>query len=133
MNGEQARSCFLTCPEAIEDFPFGPDTPVFKIKGKMFGFLRHKEGIAHINLKCRPEEAMVMRDIFEAVIPGYHMNKDHWNTVILNGTIPREEIENMIDTSYALVVRKLRKADRLALEIKYGPKKIYGNQENLTP
>ena len=73
-----------------------------------------------------------MRDIFEAVIPGYHMNKDHWNTVILNGTIPREEIENMIDTSYALVVKKLRKADRLALEIKYGQKKIYGNQENLT-
>ena len=132
MNGEQARSYFLTCPEAIEDFPFGPDTPVFKIKGKMYGFLRYKEDIAHINLKCNPEEALVIRDIFEAVIPGYHMNKEHWNTFILNGTIPREEIENMIDTSYALVVRKLRKADRLSLEIRHGQKKIYGNQENLT-
>ena len=125
MNGEQARSYFLSLPESLEDFPFGPDTPVFKIKKKMFGFLRHKNGIAHINLKCKPEEAMVIRDIFEAVIPGYHMNKEHWNTVILNGTVPREEIEKMIDTSYSLVVGNLRKSDRLALEIKYGKKRIY--------
>ena len=122
MNGEQARTYFLSLPESLEDFPFGPDTPVFKIKKKMFGFLRHKNGIAHINLKCKPEEAMVIRDIFEAVIPGYHMNKEHWNTVILNGTVPREEIEKMIDTSYSLVVGNIRKSDRLALEIKYGKK-----------
>ena len=127
MNGEGARTYFLSCPEAIEDFPFSADTPVFKIKGKMFGFLRYKENIAHINLKCNPEEARVIRDIFEAVLPGYHMNKEHWNTVILNGSIPTEEIENMIDTSYSLVVRNLRKIDRLALEIKYGRQKIYGN------
>ena len=125
MNGEQARTYFLSLPESLEDFPFGPDTPVFKIKKKMFGFLRHKNGIAHINLKCKPEEAMVIRDIFEAVIPGYHMNKEHWNTVILNGTVPREEIEKMIDTSYSLVVGNIRKSDRLALEIKYGKKRIY--------
>ena len=125
MNGEQARSYFLSLPESLEDFPFGPDTPVFKIKKKMFGFLRHKNGIAHINLKCKPEEAMVIRDIFEAVIPGYHMNKEHWNTVILNGTVPREEIEKMIDTSYYLVVGNLRKSDRLALEVKYGKKRIH--------
>ena len=98
MNGAEAKSYFLSCPDAIEDFPFGNDTPVFKIKGKMFGFLRYKENIAHINLKCNPEEARVIRDIFEAVLPGYHMNKEHWNTVILNGSIPTEEIENMIDT-----------------------------------
>jgi len=125
MNGEQARTYFLSLPESLEDFPFGPDTPVFKIKKKMFGFLRHKNGIAHINLKCKPEEAMVIRDIFEAVIPAYHMNKEHWNTVILNGTVPREEIEKMIDTSYSLVVGNIRKSDRLALEIKYGKKRIY--------
>ena len=70
MNGEQARSYFLSLPEAIEDLPFRPETPVFKIKNKMFGFLRHKEGVGHLNLKCRPEEAMIMRDIFESVIPG---------------------------------------------------------------
>ena len=125
MNGEQARSYFLSLPEALEDFPFRPDTPVFKIKTKMFGFLRYKEGVGHINLKCNPEEAMVMRDIFESVIPGYHMNKEHWNTVILDGTVPREEIESMIDTSYALVVQNLTKADRLRLEIRHGKSQIF--------
>ena len=68
---------------------------------------------------------MVIRDIFEAVIPGYHMNKEHWNTVILNGTVPTEEIKKMIDTSYSLVVGNLRKSDRLALEVKYGKKRIH--------
>ena len=125
MNGEQARSYFLSLPEALEDFPFSSDTPVFKIKGKMFGFLRYKEGVGHINLKCNPEEAIVMRDIFESVIPGYHMNKEHWNTVILDGTVPREEIESMIDTSYALVVQNLTKADRLRLEIRHGKSRIF--------
>ena len=125
MNGKQARSYFLSLPEALEDFPFRPDTPVFKIKTKMFGFLRYKEGVGHINLKCNPEEAMVMRDIFESVIPGYHMNKEHWNTVILDGTVPREEIESMIDTSYALVVQNLTKADRLRLEIRHGKSQIF--------
>ena len=125
MNGEQARSYFLSLPEALEDYPFSPDIPVFKIKTKMFGFLRYKEGVGHINLKCNPEEAMVMRDIFESVIPGYHMNKEHWNTVILDGTVPREEIESMIDTSYALVVQNLTKADRLRLEIRHGKSRIF--------
>tara|TARA_B100000470_G_scaffold183974_1_gene148938 strand:- start:238 stop:624 length:387 start_codon:yes stop_codon:yes gene_type:complete len=125
MNGEQARSYFLSLPEAIEDFPFRPETPVFKIKNKMFGFLRYKEGVGHINLKCNPEEAMVMRDIFESVIPGYHMNKEHWNTVILDGTVPREEIESMIKTSYALVVQNLTKAVRLRLEIRHGKSRIF--------
>ena len=125
MNGEQARSYFLSLPEALEDFPFSSDTPVFKIKSKMFGFLRYKEGVGHINLKCNPEEAMVMRDIFESVIPGYHMNKEHWNTVILDGTVPREEIENMIETSYALVVQNLTKVVRLRLEIRHGKSRIF--------
>ena len=128
MDGEQARSHFLSLPEAVEDFPFGPETPVFKIRNKMFGFLRYKDGQAQINLKCNPDEAILMRDIFEAVIPGYHMNKEHWNTVILNGSVPREEIENMIDTSYFLVVRNLRKADRLALEIRYGKNHTYSTE-----
>jgi predicted DNA-binding protein (MmcQ/YjbR family) len=125
MNGEQARSYFLSFPEAVEDFPFGPEPPVFKVKKKMFGFLRFKEGIGYINLKCKPDEVAVMRDIFESVIPGYHMNKEHWNTVILDGTMPEEEIKSMIDTSYSLVVQNLKKPDRLTLEIKYGKHKIY--------
>ena len=128
MDGEQARSYFLSLPEAVEVFPFSPETPVFKIRNKMFGFLLYKDDQAQINLKCNPDEAILMRDIFEAVIPGYHMNKEHWNTVILNGSVPREEIENMIDTSYFLVVRNLRKADRLALEIRYGKNHTYSTE-----
>ena len=69
-----------------------------------------------------------MRDIFESVIPGYHMNKEHWNTVILDGKVPREEIEKMIETSYSLVVQNLKKLDRLNLEIKYGKSQIYINK-----
>ena len=128
MNGEQARSYFLSRPEAYEDFPFGIEPPVFKIKGKMFGFLRYKNDIGHINLKCDPEEAIILRDIFKAVIPGYHMNKEHWNTVILDGTVPREEIEKMIETSYFLVIQNLKKSDRLNLEIKYGKNQVYLNK-----
>ena len=120
MNGDQARVYFLSRPEAVEDFPFNIDTHVFKIKGKMFGVLSYKSDIGHINLKCDPEEAMILRDIFKSVIPGYHMNKEHWNTLILNGSIPREEIERMIDVSYGLVVSNLKKSDRLALEFRYG-------------
>ena len=120
MNGDQARVYFLSRPEAVEDFPFNIDTHVFKIKGKMFGVLSYKSDIGHINLKCDPEEAMILRDIFKSVIPGYHMNKEHWNTLILNGSIPREEIERMIDVSYGLVVSNLKKSDRLALESRYG-------------
>ena len=86
----------------------------------MFGFLRYKSDIGHINLKCDPEEARILRDIFKSVIPGYHMNKEHWNTLILNGLIPRKEIERMIDVSYGLVVNNLKKSDRLALEFRYG-------------
>ena len=115
MNGDQARVYFLSRPEAVEDFPFNIDTHVFKIKGKMFGLLRYKSDIGHINLKCDPEEARSLRDIFKSVIPGYHMNKEHWNTLILNGSIPREEIERMIYFSYGLVVSNLKKSDRLAL------------------
>ena len=119
MNGVQARAYFLSRPEAVEDFPFGNEPPVFKIKGKMFGFLWYKNDIGHINLKCDPEEARILRDIFKSVIPGYHMNKEHWNTLILDGSIPRKEIERMIDVSYGLVVNNLKKSDRLALEFRY--------------
>ena len=120
MKGDQARAYFLSRPEALEDFPFNIDTHVFKIKGKMFGFLRYKSDIGHINLKCDPDEARILRDIFKSVIPGYHMNKEHWNTVILNGSIAGEEIERMIDVSYGLVISNLKKSDRLALELRYG-------------
>ena len=112
-------------PEAKEDYPFGLDVQVFKIKDKLFAILTKRQGINRINLKCHPEEALILREIFEGVLPGYHMNKMHWNTVLINNSIPDEEIKRMIDRSYCLVVRKLKKEIREALDIKYGHKKVF--------
>ena len=125
MNGEEAKKYFLARPAAELDFPFGPDVYVFKVAGKMFGTLGWEEKIPRINLKCDPEQALMLRDIFTAVMPGYHMNKTHWNTVILDGSVPPGEIERMIDHSYALVVKKLTRSQRTALEVKYGKDALY--------
>jgi|TARA_B110000495_G_scaffold43695_1_gene35864 predicted DNA-binding protein (MmcQ/YjbR family) len=118
MNADQARNYFLSCPEAIEDFPFGNEVHVFKIRKKMFGFLAYREGFARVNLKCDPDEAIMLRRRFESVIPGYHMNKTHWNTLVLDGTVPNDEIEGMIDNSYDLVVDKLSIKEKQSLNLK---------------
>lgn len=125
MNGATARQYLNSRPEAWEDFPFGPDVCVFKINRKMFATLGYENEVARINLKCDPEQALALRDIFSAVVPGYHMNKAHWNTVILDDSIPRGEIERMIDHSYGLVVAGLPKGQRQALEIRHGRDAIY--------
>jgi len=119
------KKYLLSRPEAIEDFPFGPDVAVFKIRNKMFATLAFKEDIAQMNLKCDPDEANALRDVFDAVIPGYHMNKKHWNTVILDGTIPANEIERMIDRSYGLVVKGLKKEERQTLELRHSKEQLY--------
>ena len=115
----------LARPEAREDFPFGPDVAVMKVCGKMFATLAMNGASARTNLKCDPDEAVMLRDIFDAVIPGYHMNKRHWNTVILDGDVPRSEIERMIDRSYGLVVKTLKKQEREALILAYGKEAIF--------
>lgn len=120
MNEQSVKKYFLAKPESILDYPFGPDVAVFKIKNKMFatfGILKEKEAI---NLKCDPHEALALRDIFASVIPGYHMNKRHWNTIFLDQSVPKGEIERMIDSSYALVVKGLKKGERDNLILKYG-------------
>ncbi len=123
---DQHASLYLQSkPEALLDYPFGPDVAVYKIRGKMFATFGYEGDVARVNLKCDPQEAMVLRDIFDAVIPGYHMNKAHWNTVILDGSIPSGEIERMIDRSYGLVVRGLKKAERTALEVRHGSDSLY--------
>ena len=83
MNKKKVRSYCLTLPLVKEDYPFGPDVQVFKIKEKLFALMTARQGIERVNLKCDPEEAIILREIFEDVIPGYHMNKMHWNTIIL--------------------------------------------------
>lgn len=114
------KAYLVSKPEAEECFPFGDDVAVFKIRGKMFAtFWLSFEGGPAMNLKCDPDQALALRDIFDAVIPGYHMNKKHWNTIKLNGTVPDFEIERMVDHSYDLVVQSLPKADRVALRVKF--------------
>ena len=125
MDYDSAKHYLLSKPNAREDYPFGADVMVPKIKGKMFATLSMSNGIAHMNLKCEPNQAYELRDLFPAVIEGYHMNKKHWNTVILDGTIPKGEIERMIDHSYSLVVKKLKKFERQALELSFGKASLY--------
>jgi len=94
----------------------------------MFATLSESGGHWRMNLKCEPLEAMMLRDVFEAVLPGYHMNKAHWNTIILDGSIPASEIERMIDNSYQLVVKGLTRIERHQLETRYAPAELYGSR-----
>ncbi len=125
LNYEQAKDYLLSKPEATLDYPFGPDTAVFKVYHKMFATLSMTDGNVYSNLKCDPEEALMLRDLFSEVKPGYHMNKKHWNTLHLDGNLPQGEIERMIDNSYTLVVKSLTRSTRQALEIKHGSQAIY--------
>ena len=118
MDLQQAKDYMLGKPATRLDYPFTPDVMVFKVKDKMFATLAIRDdGIANMNLKCDPDEALALRDIFPSVLPGYHMNKKHWNTVLLDGSIPAGEIERMIDNSFLLVVKGMKKADRVSVEL----------------
>ena len=112
MNYAGTKAYLLSQPEAEEDYPFGPEAAVFKIRNKMFGLLMESKGKARINLKCDPDEALALRDIFPAITAGYRMNKKHWNTVQLDGSVPSGEIERMIDNSYMLVINGMPRAQR---------------------
>lgn len=114
MDIEVYREYCLAKPGVTEELPFGPDTLVFKVMGKLFA-LSGVEEFKSINLKCEPERATELRDRFPAVQPGYHMNKKHWNTVLMDGTLPHKMVLELIDHSYDLVVKGLPKKDREAL------------------
>jgi predicted DNA-binding protein (MmcQ/YjbR family) len=94
-----------------EELPFNEDTPVYKVMGKMFLLASLTYPIS-INIKCDPEKAIELRERYSSVTPGYHMNKTHWNTVLLDGSIPNKEILEWIDESYDLVVQGLKKSER---------------------
>ncbi len=113
------REYFLSKSEATEGEPFGPDVLVYKVVGKMFGLLgfnTDSDGVetAQINLKCDPDRAIELRDEHEAIIPGYHMNKRHWNTLILDGSLRDELVRELVDHSWNLVVAGLPKRLRPA-------------------
>ena len=96
---------------AVKDYPFGPKPLVMKVAGKMFALLSDGD----ISLKCNPVIAENLREQHSSVKPGYHLNKKHWNTVHLDGSVPNEELESMIDHSYELVVASLTKSVRQSL------------------
>ncbi|WP_415901629.1 MmcQ/YjbR family DNA-binding protein [Neptuniibacter sp. QD29_5] len=136
MDAKSAQEYCLSRPESILDFPFMPDVPVFKVKGKMFALLGQcgttgkelgPEFANHhfLNLKCDPEEAIILKDIFPEVLSAYHMSKKHWISVVLKDSMPAKEIERLIDRSYALVVKSLKKNERINLELTYPLEQLY--------
>ena len=110
MDLAQFREYCLSKSHTTEGTPFGPDVLVFKVGGKMFALTALDEMPTTANLKCDPDWALDLRDRYEEVRPGYHMNKKHWNTVEIEGTIPDAELRKMIDHSYDLVVETLPKS-----------------------
>jgi len=108
------RNYCLSKKGAVETFPFGEDVRVLKVMNKMFALIPVSDS-ASISLKCEPTWAQILRDTYAAVQPGYHLNKEHWNTITCDGSIPDEEILGMIDHSYEQVVRGLSRKDREAL------------------
>ena len=115
MDANELRQWCLRHPGAIEDFPFGPEHSVFKVAGKMFALSQLAEQPLRVSLKCEPQLAEQLRTTHPAVLPGYHLNKRHWNTVIIDGSIPEVMIRDMIEDSYDLVVSKLPMSRRRAL------------------
>jgi predicted DNA-binding protein (MmcQ/YjbR family) len=107
---ELFREYCLSKPGATEDMPFGEDVLVFRVSGKMFALAPLDEVPATANLKCDPDLALELRDRYEQVQPGYHMNKKHWNTVEIDSGIPDAELRKMIDHSYDLVANSLPKS-----------------------
>ncbi len=112
MDLETFREYCLKKKRATEGTPFGETVLVFKVAGKMFALASLDEVPTTVNLKCDPDLALELRDRYEQVRPGYHMNKKHWNTVELGSGVPDHEIRKMIDHSYELVVRSLPKKER---------------------
>lgn len=114
MDIETYREFCISKPFVTEEFPFDLDTLVFKVKGKIFA-LCSITNFNSVNLKCDPEQAIELRERFEAVRPGFHMNKKHWNTIDLDGSISWKQLSEWIENSYSLVVDSLPKTDREAI------------------
>ncbi|MVN77198.1 MmcQ/YjbR family DNA-binding protein [Hymenobacter sp. HMF4947] len=114
MNIEDFRDFCLSLPGTIEETPFGPDTLVFKVGGKIFA-LTDLRAFGSINLKCEPEQAAELRERYEYVLPGFHMNKKHWNTVLIGTGASQAQLKQWITDSYQLIVAALPKAMRAEL------------------
>lgn len=104
MNHKKVEKYILSMPNAKLDYPFGEDVAVYKIRDKMFALIREGKEPVQLSLKCDPQLAVLLRAKYETVMQGYHLNKKHWNTIVLTGQIPWEEIQGFIRHSYDLVV-----------------------------
>lgn len=114
MTVDELRALLLDFPETVEEQPFGPGVLVFKVAGKMFAIMPEDpgDGPVEVTLKCDPAWAVELRDEYPAVRPGYHTNKRHWNTVTMDGSIPHEEVLDMVEHSYLRVVGGLPRPER---------------------
>src|SRR4051812_49262417 len=119
MDAAALRACCLSHPGAFEDFPFSAGRSVFKVQGKMFGVSTLGRVPLEISLKCDPELAGELRNSYAAVRPGYHLNKRHWNTVTVDGSIPDELLRDLVEDSYDLVVSGLPR--RVREELGWAP------------
>ncbi len=115
MDWNTLRNMCLSFRGSEETFPFGPETAVFKVAGKMFALSRRRDEPRRISLKCDPQLAEQLRAAHPSITPGYHLNKRHWNTVALDGSLPDTMIADLIEDSYDLVVSKLPRARQRAL------------------
>ena len=109
------RARCLALPGATDEHPFGPGALVVKVSGRIFAIIGEDAEPPTISLKCEPELAALLRDAYAAVAPGYHLNKRHWNTVTVDGSVPDDELAAWIVDSYDLVVAGLPRAQRAAL------------------
>src|SRR3954451_7903137 len=108
MDATELRGWCLERAGAIEDFPFGPEHSVFKVAGKMFALSALDRAPLEVSVKCEPELAVDLRATYDAIRPGYHLNKRHWNTVTLDGSLPDQLVREFIEDSYDLVVSARR-------------------------
>ena len=107
MDIETLRNYVLSLPDVEETTPFGPDTLVYKINGKIFFLMGLDNELLPFNVKCNPEEAVELREQNpQSVLPGYHMNKKHWNTIVVDGILSAKDITRFIENSYCLVRKK---------------------------
>jgi predicted DNA-binding protein (MmcQ/YjbR family) len=112
VDARELQRCCLDRAGAIEDFPFGPETSVFKVGGKMFALSRLRRAPLEVSVKCEPELAVEFRNSYDAIRPGYHLNKRHWNTITLDGSLADALVCDLIEDSYDLVVSALPKRTR---------------------
>ncbi len=109
MNVEEIREYCITKKAVTESFPFGENTLVFKVAGKVFLLLAINDNPIQFNVKCEPEKAIELREKYVCVIPGYHMNKAHWNTIICDGSVSKKIVFGWMENSYNLIVMSLPK------------------------